>query len=229
MSASVRRWVPLGLIAAVLAAGACTFDEAELVHPGSGPISAEVGQLRVLSYAVDPADDGWIDVLSPDPAVVEEAGEYREDDGARLADADEPGDRRRLFTAVGSGRTLLVEINCPACDGGVPATRPQDTEVHVWEFVAGPAGDRFTPSTGLATPDEPTIREVGQYVVIVREAGEPVSALTEDSSEDDAFPLRLVATTQAGDRSVAVYLASRPGTGALIDPADDLRYEVRVS
>ncbi len=228
---SARRALAILLL---VSSGACSFDEAELIRPGTAAISAEVDQLRVLSYSVDPtAGDDWIDVLGPDPTVVDEAAEYLEDDGARLAEADEPADRRRLFTAVGAGRTLLVEINCRDCRDGVPGTTPPDTGIHVWDFAVDPATSDLSAGTDVASPDLVTTRAVGEYVVVVRDANDGATPLGEVPSADgEEFPLELVAfhAPDAGaDVWVHVYLAARAGAGDLVDPGRGVRYPVRVT
>lgn len=216
-----------------IGAGACNFDEAELVRPGASVITAEVGQLRVLSYPVDPAaGDDWVDVLAPDPNVVEEADGYAEDDGARLADRDEAADRRRLFTAVGTGRTLLVEVNCRGCRNGIPTTPSSDTSIHVWDFVIDPTTSDLTAGTDVAVPDAETTQPIGGYVVVVRAPAADVQPLEIRPVDGDPVSVRRIAShaPDAGaDLYVDVFVATTTGGAEILDPGTGTVYAVRVT
>lgn len=219
------------LLAALLAVGAlgaacAEMDEAALVEPGSSQIAADPGELRVLRHHDDPtAGDDWIDVLVPDPAVVVPTDRFREAD-SRHADEDQPADVRLLYEAVDEGRTALVRLNCRSCEGGVPTTDPEDTEVLVWDFAVGAAIDA-EPALGdaAATPARPHVAAVGEHVVIVRgpddDEGDP-------PGDDDV--VRLVARHRPEDGAdllVDVYAAVGPGEATLVYGADE--YVVRVS
>lgn len=218
------------LLAVLLAAGAlgaCTeMDEAALVDPGTTQIEADPGELRVLRHHDDPiAGDQWLDVLTPDPAVVVATDRFREAD-SRHADEDQPADLRLLYEAVDEGRTVLVRLNCRSCRDGVPATDPDDTEVLVWDFLVGTADDeepRLGPAA--ATPDRLHVAEPGEHVVVVRGQG------AEDQlSPIEADVLRFTARHVPDDGAallVDVFTAVGPGEVTLAYGADE--YVVRVS
>lgn len=216
----------LALTLATLALVACALDEAELARPGTGVITADVGQLRVLGYDVDPTVDQWIDVVTPDPEVVVETETFRETGAALLAEGDTPGDRRRLFEATGPGRTLLVELNCGPvrCDG---TDDPAEVGVQVWEFAVGVGGDLSSDSP-LAGTDELLERRVGEFVVIARDGG----GLLEIESDDEDRPgVRHVATSSPGGSTstqVDVFLAVAAGAVEVRDDATGDVYAIEV-
>lgn len=217
------------LLAVLFAAGAlaaCTrMDEAALVDPGTTQIEADPGELRVLRHKDDPtAGDRWIDVLTPDPAVVVSTDRFREAD-SRHADEDQPADLRLLYEAVDEGRTVLVRLNCRSCHDGVPATDPDDTEVLVWDFAVGTAGDE-EPLLGPAavTPDRPHVAAPGAHVVVVRRPGSPQRV-----APFDGDVLRLAGRHQPDDGAdlvVDVFTAVGPGEVTLAYGGDE--YVVRV-
>ena len=66
------------LVFAGLAAAGCGMDAAAMIDPGPSPVTADVGDLRVLRHRDDPtAGDRWVDVLEADPAVFERTGSFR--------------------------------------------------------------------------------------------------------------------------------------------------------
>ncbi len=144
------------LLVAVLCLGACGLDEAELFRAGAPQVSAEVGQLRVLSYDDDPSDD-WVDVVGADPTVFEEGDSFREAN-SRTADNDQPAEERRLFTGLAPGRTLLVQLN------------EADDEVLVWDLVVGEPDQPFSDGTIIARVGRSTSVEVGDHLAVVRNA-----------------------------------------------------------
>jgi hypothetical protein len=223
---STRRVLLALLVPALLAAGCGEMDEAELVEPGEPVVEAEPGQLRVLRHRDDPtAGDRWLDVLTPVPAVVVPTDRFREE-GSRQADEDEAADLRLLYEAVARGRTLLVRLNCRACDRGVPETDPDDTEVLVWDFVVDGAGDRDAALGGsAATPGRVHTSTVGEHVVVVRDA-DAVRVI--DAS--DGGVLRLVARHVPEDGArVLVDVFTAVGAGETTLAYGDDEYPVRIS
>ena len=219
----------LRLLAVLLAAGAlaaCTeMDEAELVDPGTRVV-ADPGELRVLRHHDDPtAGDEWIDVLAPDPAVVVATDRFREAD-SRHAEEDQPADVRLLYEAVDEGRTVLVRLNCRSCRDGVPATDPDDTEVLVWDFLVGTAGDeQLLLGPAAVTPGRPHVVAPGEHVVVVREPG-----ADRRLAPFEGDVLRLSARHEPDDGAellIDVFTAVGPGEVTLAYGADE--YVVRVS
>lgn len=222
----MRRLVLLATCGLVLAA--CALDRAELEEPGATRIDAEVGDLRVLSHHDDPVDDRWVDVVTPDPAILEEGAEFREAD-SRTADEGQPAEKRRLFTAQAPGRTLLVTVDCDPCgtDGHEP-----DAELLVWDFAVGDADDTFSAGTEYARPDVETVVEVDGFVVVVR-PGSDGPARGIDVSFPDGGGLRQVAAhtpDDGADLFVDVYLATGAGVGILTfeDATGPVEYPVRI-
>lgn len=197
------------LAAVLLMAAACALDEAELFRAGAPTITADVGQLRVLSYDDDPATDRWIDVVTPDTDVFEEGDAFREAD-SRTADDDQPAERRRLFTGTGAGRTLLVQFD------------EVDGDVLVWDLAVGDPDQEFSDGTDVALADRPITVEVDDYFAVVR----PVSAGPADAAfttGDDPI-VELVGRHQpdAGvDLFVDVYLGVAPGDVGLVYGVED--------
>lgn len=224
--------VPALLVAGALALSACSLDEAELVSAGAEQVTADVDELRVLRRRDDPARDRWIDVVAPDPEVFDEGVPFREED-SRTADDDEVADSRRLFTAVGDGRTLLVEMNCTTCTDDVP--RPgSDLELVVWDMVVGDGGPTFSPGTDLARPDDPTAIAAGDLVVLATPAEGAVEPVLRTSGGRPA-PLSLVATHRPDDGAdvfVEVYVATEPGDAVVLHrlpSGDTTTYEITVT
>ena len=208
------------LAAAVLATSlvACDLDEAELYRAGAAQITADVGELRVLAYEDDPAVDDWVDVVSPDPTVMDEGDRFREDD-SRLAAADEPAEIRRLLTAVARGRTLLVQVDCGAC----PVA--DDAGILVWDLLVGDAERDVSAETAIARPDERFDVDAGDFVTVVHEA-EPTDA---DVIGEGGGAVRLIARHEPSDGAdlyVDVYLATTPG--ALTLAYGNVTYPIRV-
>lgn len=224
---SPRRWFATLALAALVAAG-CDLDEAELIRPGDGVITAEVGQLRVLGYDVDPAADDWIDVLSPDESVVTEVGTFRETDAALLAEGETPGDRRRLFEATGPGRTLLVELNCPdGCDALDPIA---DVGIHVWDFIVG-EDTALSADTPIARSSGITRRRVGEFIVV---ASEQPGLLRIRPDGDGPVPVEFLAQSAPDDGrslNVDVFLAIAPGRATIEDAGPDrgASYEIEIT
>lgn len=214
---SPRRWLATLALAALVATG-CDLDEAELIRPGDGVITAEVGQLRVLGYDVDPAADAWIDVLSPDDGVVTEVGTFRETDAALLAEGDTPGDRRRLFEATGRGRTLLVELNCAGgCDGTGP-----EPPIHVWDFIVGDV------DADAAQALDRRDRRVGEFIVIVSDEPEPWEVVTEPGEPETVVFLTALTPARDDGAHVQVFAAVREGTAELREVGVDSTVEIEV-
>lgn len=217
----------LAVLLAASALAACTeMDEAALVDPGTTQIEADPGELRVLRHHDDPiAGDQWIDVLTPDPAVVVPTDRFREAD-SRHADEDQPADLRLLYEAVDDGRTVLVRLNCRSCRDGVPATDPDDTEVLVWDFLVGTADDEeLLLGHAALTPDRLHVAEPGEHVVVVRGPG-----AEEELAPLEGDVLRLTARHVPDDGAellVDVFTAVGPGEVTLAYGADE--YVVRVS
>lgn len=147
------RW--LAVVVAVASSAACGLDQAQLYRAAAPQVTAEVGQLRVLSHDDDPATEDWIDVVTPDPAVFDEGDAFREAD-SRTAAEDQPAEVRRLFTGVAAGRTLLVRLDRSGDD------------VIVWDLVVGDPDQPFSDGTQVAVPGRPTDVAVGDHVVVVR-------------------------------------------------------------
>ncbi len=191
------------LLVAVLILGACGLDEAELFRAGAPQISAEVGQLRVLSYDDDPADD-WVDVVGPDPAVFEEGDSFREAD-SRTAEDDQPAEERRLFTGLVPGRTLLVQLN------------EVDDAVLVWDLVVGEPDQPFSDGTIIARAGRSTSVEVGDHFAVVRSASLGPEDAVFTTGEDPT--VQLVARHQPDDGAdlyVDVFVATSAGSVDLV-------------
>lgn len=197
------------LVLAVLA-GACGDDQAQLVRPGADAVHADIGELRVLTYEDDPSDDAWQDVLTPDPAVFAEGDAFREDD-SRTADADEAAQVRRLFTATGTGRTLLVAANCDPCD-----RTTRDAELLVWELVAGDAGPAFAPMDGLASPGEPLELDVGQLFAVVRDGTAEAIEPRVVADEVNVIPVGRHGPDEGVDLRVDVFVTTAPGVASIV-------------
>ena len=180
--------VVLMLLAATV--GGCTLDRAELYEAG-GIIPSAIDDLRVLTYRDDPATDDWVDVVTPDPAVVEEGDAFREENSRTAAD-DEAADSRRLFTRVGGGRSLLVQLDRAS------------GELQVWEFV-DEADDAGGPGSGIGVADERETNEIEDdgYLTVVRgaDAGDATVAIDGD---DDVFVERVA--THMPDDGVDLYV-----------------------
>lgn len=196
------------VFAAVVAVGGCTLDRAEL-HEAGGTITSEFDDLRVLTYRDDPATDDWVDLVTPDPAVLDEGDEFREDD-SRTASPDEPADVRRLFTRVGSGAALLVQLDRVSND------------LQVWEFTEDgddPAG-AFRAS-GIARDDEPNEVEDGDLLTVVRSA-DAGDAVVEISGDDDVVVERVATHVRDDGVDVRIDVYNVTGLGrATITYADD--------
>lgn len=219
--APTRRWLVVLLLAALVAAG-CDLDEAELARPDSGLITAEVGQLRVLGYDVDPEVDDWIDVVRPDPDVVVETGTFRETDSALLAEGDTPGDRRRLFEAVGVGRTLLVELDCAGdCLAG-------DVDIHVWEFAVGDAA-ALSEATEVLTGSASATRRIGEFFVIVSDDGGPWEIPSDPTGHMVAAPVASYTPSGEGGTHVDVFIAVAEGQGEIRDSAGERVFTIEVT
>ncbi len=188
------------LLFATVLVTACAFDEAELFDVGAPQITAEVGQLRVLSYDDDPESDHWVDVVSPDAAVFLEGDTFREAD-SRTAGDDQFAEERRLFTGLADGRTLLVQLDTV------------DRQVQVWDLVVGDPDQPFSAGTAVAREGEVFPVERGSFVTVVRPgAGGP-------PADVEAGALELVAghTPEDGaDLYVDVYRSDRSGTFTLV-------------
>jgi len=117
---------------ATLALAACAGDTAALVDPGDRPVTADVGDLRVLRHRDDPtAGDRWTTVLEAHPEVFERTSTFREE-GSRTAADDEAADVHLLYEARSPGSTLVVRMDCRGCgDDGVPSTTVEDTRLLV--------------------------------------------------------------------------------------------------
>lgn len=206
--------VPARLLALVLlglvAAGCGGMDAAAMVDPGTSPVTAEVGDLRVLRHRDDPtAGDRWIDVLHADPSVFERTGSFREE-GSRTAEDDEPADVRLLYEVVAPGRTLVVRMDCRGCGpDGVPDTAPADTRLLVWELVAGEGGELGLGASALQAGEVSDV-EVGDHVVVVR----PASDERELRSHDGEV-VRLVAAGTSDGLRVDVFAAVGPGRSSI--------------
>lgn len=209
--------VVLALVIAI--AGGCTLDRAELYEAG-GVVPSAVDDLRVLTYRDDPATDDWVDIVTPDPAVLEEGDPFREDD-SRTADADEAADARRLFTRVGEGRTLLVQLDQASGD------------LQVWEFVDQGA-DASAPisATGIAIDDGPNDLEDGDRLTIVRE-GDAGEATVEIVGDDDVAVERIASHGPADGVALYVDVHVVSGVGRVTVTYEDDRgtaiYDVVVS
>jgi len=220
--AGVRRVFALVLLG-VLAAGCGGLDAAAMVDPGTSPVTAEVGDLRVLRHRDDPtAGDRWIDVLHADPTVFERTGSFREE-GSRTAEDGEPADVRLLHEARAPGRTLVVRMDCRGCGpDGVPDTAPEDTRLLVWELVAGEGGDLALGASALRAGEVADV-EVGDHVVVV----EPDDRFDRNVLPTDSV-LRLVATHAAPRLDVYAVVGEGRG-GAVYGPAGELTYPVRAT
>lgn len=210
-------------LAALVAAGCSGMDAVAMVDPGSSPVTADVGELRVLRHRDDPtAGDRWIDVLEADPSVFERTGSFREE-ASRTAEDHEPADVRQLYEAVAPGRTLVVRMDCRGCGrDGVPSTRPEDTALLVWELVAG-EGSALGLGASALTPGDVRDVQVGDHVVVVQEDGAPeLEPLAADAV------LRLVATHP--DPRIDVFAVVGVGRGAAVyGPGGERAYPVRAS
>lgn len=207
------------LLTLVGAATGCSFDEAELIGPDTVQVTAEPDQLRVLTYSDDPGDR-WVDAVPVDPAVFSEGDEFREQD-SRTAEPDEPAERRRLFTAVAPGRTLLVELNCPSCHDRAPQAPTDVIGIHVWDLVVGDPDQPFSSDTAIAHPGTPQDLTAGEYLVVVRPAAEGPAEPT--LLGDEPTPIRLVASHAPDDGAelfVDVFVAATPGATTIAYDAD---------
>jgi len=195
---------------AALAVAACGGDTAAMVDPGGPPVTADAGDLRVLRHRDDPtAGDEWITVLEAHPEVFERTGAFREE-GSRTAEDDEPADQRLLYEARGSGRTLLVRLDCRRCGAdGVPSTPVEETELLVWTLVSGSGGGPTRLGPSALVPGEDAEVEVGDHVVVV----EPDDRLDRQPLLGGEV-LRLVATHDAP--RIDVYAVVAPGRGAAV-------------
>lgn len=194
------RALPL-LLAAVLATGGCALDRAEM-HETGGVIRSEIDDLSVLTYRDDPDADDWVDVVSPDAAVLEEGDAFREED-SRTAEPDEPADVRRLFTRIGEGRTVLVQLD------------RRSGELQLWDFVDGTDGP--VSATGIASGDRPTEVDDGGYVTVVRAAGAGEATVVVEG--DDDVTVERVAThgpSDGVDLHVDVYVVDGTGRSTII-------------
>lgn len=210
-------------LAGLAAAGCGGMDAVAMVGPGAPPVTADVGELRVLRHHDDPpAGDRWVDVLDADASVFERTGSFREE-GSRTAAAHEPADVRLLYEARAPGRTLVVRMDCHGCGpDGVPTSRPEDTRVLVWELVAGGVGETSLGPSALSA-GQVTDVAVGDHVVVV----EPGGRATRGVLPADAV-LRLVATHD--DPRVDVYAVVAEGTGAAVyGPGGEGTYPVRAT
>ncbi len=184
----------------LLPMSACALDEAELFRAGAPQISAEVGQLRVLSYDDDPGDD-WIDIVTPDAMLFEEGDAFREAD-SRTASDDQSAEQRRLFTGRAPGRTLLVQLN------------EVDDELLVWDLVVGDPDQPFSDGTHTVHAGRQIQIDVGGYVVVALDAsGGPATEVV--SAAPDGASLALVASHEPSAGApvwVDVYRAVDPGS-----------------
>lgn len=205
-------------LAVLTVAGCAGMDTAAMVGPGASPVTADVGELRVLRHRDDPpAGDRWVDVLDADTSVFARTGSFREE-GSRTAAAHEAADVRLLYEARGPGRTLVVRMDCQGCGSdGVPTSRPGDTRVLVWELVAGGVRETQLGPSALSA-GQVTDVTVGDHVVVVEPGG------TREVLPDDAV-LRFVATHD--DPRVDVYAVVAEGTGAAAYGAGAPSYPVR--
>lgn len=188
----------VALALSVAIAGGCSLDRAEL-HEAGGVVPSAIDDLRVLTYGDDPATDDWVDVVTPDPAVLEEGDAFREDDSRTAAD-DEAAEERRLFTRVAEGRTVLVQLERESGD------------LQVWEFVDEDA-DAPGPisATGIATDDGPNDLDDGDRLAIVRE-GDAGEATIEVTGDDDVTVERIASHVPSD--GVALYVDVHVVTGA---------------
>lgn len=212
------RVLRIALVACLTATG-CTLDRAEL-HAAGGRIESEIDDLSVLTYRDDPATDDWTDLVVPDAAVVDEGDAFREDD-SRTAAQDEPADLRRLFTRVGEGRTVLVQLD--RASGGL----------RVWEFVDGSDGPlRAVGALREGTDEvEPTEVESGDFVTVVREAGAGDAEVVVSGDDDVSIELVATHTPDDGvDLHVDVYVVTGAGraTVAYDDARGSTAYELVV-
>lgn len=221
---SLRRLATL--VAVALAAGGCGGDTAALVDPGESPVTADVGDLRVLRHHDDPtAGDEWIDVLDAHPDVFERTGSFREQ-GSRTAEPGDPADVRLLYEARSAGSTLVVRMDCRGCgDDGVPSTDVEDTGLLVWQLLAGSGRGAERLGGAALVPGEVVAVEVGDHVVVVREGGD---GLERQPSGEDAV-LRLVATASE-PRRVDVFAVVGTGLGSVVYGRDgEVTYPVRAT
>lgn len=195
--------LPHLLLVAMLCVGSCALDEAELFRAGAPQITAEVGQLRVLSYDDDPVDD-WVDVVAPDPAVFEEGDSFREAD-SRTADDDQPAEERRLFTGLRPGRTLLVQLN------------EVDDDVLVWDLVVGDPEQPFSDGTSIARVGRSTSVDVGDRFAVVRAASAGPEDAVFAAGEEPIVALVARHQPDAGaDLFVDVFVAMSAGRVGLV-------------
>lgn len=214
----------LALLAGALLVAGCGGDTAALVDPGESPVTADVGDLRVLRHRDDPtAGDEWIDVLEADPAVFERTGSFREE-GSRTAEPDHAADVRLLYEARSPGSTLVVRMDCRGCgDDGIPSTPVEDTELLAWSLVAGHGSGPERLGAAALTPHAVTDVRVGDHVVVVRPRDDE---RTRQPLPADAV-LRLVASTDE-PRLIDVFAVVSEGAGGVAyGPAGELSYSVR--
>jgi hypothetical protein len=218
------------LVAVALAVAGCGGGggTAALIDPGESPVTADVGDLRVLRHRDDPtAGDEWIDVLEAHPDVFERTGAFREE-GSRTAEPDDPGDVRLLYEARSPGSTLVVRMDCRGCgDDGVPSTPVEGTELLAWELVAGSRSGPERYGDGAAVAGEVAEVRVGDHLVVVRE-GADTSELELDARPGQQPVLRLVASTDE-PRQIDVFAGVGVGAVGIVDPASGDRYPVAVA
>lgn len=213
MRSRLARWLTVAALAVALA-GCGDLDRIALVDPGSGPVEARTGDFRVLRHDDDPTQgDAWIVVLpfSPDVAVDDDV--FREADSRDIPD-DEPGDLRRVVEMIGAGRSILVEVNCRACAGGVPVD-DADLDVLVWEVVVD--DDRTLHLADAAATGTASDRVVGEYVVVVFDGSEP------DLLDVDDEILRRVGAGRShpDGMHVEVFVAVSAGTTEVVHQLPD--------
>ncbi|MDE0803722.1 MAG: hypothetical protein OSA99_10395 [Acidimicrobiales bacterium] len=204
------------LLSAAVVVGACTLDRAELYEAG-GVVPSAIDDLRVLTYRDDPATHDWVDVVTPDPAVLEEGDAFREEN-SRTAAEDEVADARRSFTRVGEGRSLLVQLDRASGD------------LQVWEFVdeADDAGD---PVGGTGIANEGQTNEVvdGGYLTIVRPA-DAGDAAVEIIGDDDVSVTLVGAHTPEDGVAIRIDVYAVSGLGRVTvaygDGEDVTTYDV---
>ena len=191
------------LLVALVAVGGCTLDRAEL-HEAGGVVTADLDDLRVLTYRDDPAADDWVDLVTPDPAILEEGDPFREEDSRTAAD-DQAADRRRLFTRTDAGRSVLVQFNRTT------------GELQIWDFV-DEGGDQDGPlsSSGAADADAPNEIESGGYLTVLRDAGAGEADVVVDGDEDVTIePVAGHAPDDGVEVYVDLYLVTGEGRATL--------------
>lgn len=200
------------LLSVAVVVGGCTLDRAELYESG-GVVPSGIDDLRVLTYRDDPAADDWVDVVIPDPAVLEEGDAFREENSRTAAD-DEVADARRLFTRVGEGRSLLVQLDRASGD------------LQVWEFVdeADEVDEAGSPVGGSGVASESETNEIDDddYLTVVRPADAGDATVEIGGDDDVAVTLVGSHTPDDGvDLRIDVYAVS--GLGRVTVTYDDSR------